>query len=45
MNYRVIEKNNEVFFKYLPVRNYKKDIKKNTLKESPFGVLKDLNLG
>jgi len=44
MNYKVIEKNNEVFFKYFPEKNYKKDIKKNTFKESPFGVLKDLNL-
>jgi ATP-dependent RNA helicase SUPV3L1/SUV3 len=44
MNYKVTEKNNEVFFKYFPEKNYKKDIKKNTFKESPFGVLKDLNL-
>jgi len=44
MNYKVIEKNNEVFFKYFPEKNYKKDIKKNNFKESPFGVLKDLNL-
>ena len=45
MNYKVIEKDDEVFFKYKPEKNYKKKIKKNILKESPFGVLKNLNLG
>ena len=44
MNYKVTEKNNEVFFKYKPEKNYRKNIKRNTLKESPFGILKDLNL-
>ena len=44
MNYIIIEKNNEIFFKYKPeMKNKKKFIKKN-LKENPFGILKDLNL-
>jgi len=43
MNYKIIEKNNEVFFRYIPKKNFKKPMKKNT-KESPFGVLKNLNL-
>ena len=42
MDYKVIEKNTEVFFKYVPKRNIKKDNKK-TVKESPFGVLKNIN--
>ena len=43
MNYKVIEKENQVFFKYVPKRNFKKtDPKIN--KENPFGVLKTLNL-
>ena len=43
MNYKVIERNNEVFFSYIPKKNLKVINKKFT-KESPFGVLKDLNL-
>jgi ATP-dependent RNA helicase SUPV3L1/SUV3 len=42
MNYKIIEKENEVYFKYAPKRNLKKPIKK-IVKESPFGVLKNLN--
>ena len=43
MNYKVIEKNDDIFFKYLPEKNIKKNNNKTT-KESPFKVLKDLNL-
>ena len=43
MNYKIIEKNNDIFFKYFPRKNLKKSIKKIT-KENPFGVLKNLNL-
>ena len=43
MSYKVIERNNEVFFSYSPKKNHKVMNKKFT-KESPFGVLKDLNL-
>ena len=43
MNYKIIERKNEVFFKYYPKKNFKKNNKKTT-KESPFGILKNLNL-
>ena len=43
MNYKVIEKNNEVFFKYMPKRNNKKNFEKKTRKESPLVVLKNLS--
>jgi len=42
MGYKIIIKDEEIFFKYLPKKKIKK-INKETLKESPFGVLKDLN--
>ncbi len=42
MNYKVFEKEKEIFFKYNPRKKSKKESKK-TFKESPFGVLKDLN--
>ena len=44
MGYRVIEKNDEVFFKYRPNKNNKKIYGKKVSKESPFGILKNLNL-
>ena len=44
MGYRVIEKNDEVFFKYRPNKNNKKIYDKKVSKESPFGILKNLNL-
>ncbi|MDC0150722.1 DEAD/DEAH box helicase [Candidatus Pelagibacter sp.] len=43
MGYKITEKSNEVFFKYVPQKKLKKVIKKTT-KESPFGILKELNL-
>tara|TARA_B100000035_G_scaffold32786_1_gene24920 strand:- start:255 stop:569 length:315 start_codon:yes stop_codon:yes gene_type:complete len=43
MNYKILEKNNDIFFKYFPRKTFKKSVKKIT-KESPFGVLKNLNL-
>ncbi|MFL2853377.1 MAG: helicase-related protein [Candidatus Pelagibacter sp.] len=42
MSYRIIEKENEVYFKYNPKKNFKKLDRKIT-KESPFGVLKNIN--
>ncbi len=42
MSYKIIEKNNEVFFKYTPKKIFKKSNKK-IVKESPFGILKNLN--
>ena len=43
MSYKIIEKENEVFFKYVPKKKIKNEIKKNK-KENPFGILKNLNL-
>jgi len=44
MNYKIIEKNNEIFFRYMPSKKKKNNFNKKTNKESPFGVLKNLNL-
>ena len=44
MNYKVIEKEQNIFFKYTPNKKPKKIINKKTNKENPFGVLKNLNL-
>ena len=44
MNYKIIERNNEIFFKYAPSKKNKKISNKKSLKESPFEVLKNLNL-
>ena len=44
MNYKILEKNDEIFFRYVPKKIIKKNINKKTSKESPFGILKDLNL-
>ena len=43
MNYIVLEKNDETYFKYKPKKIFKKADKKIE-KENPFGVLKNLNL-
>ena len=43
MDYKVIEKNEDIFFKYLPKRKIKKNDLKKSDKENPFGVLKNLN--
>ena len=43
MEYKVTEKNNEVYFRYFPKKDFKKT-KKKIIKESPFGILKNLNL-
>ena len=43
MNYKVTEKNDEVFFRYFPKKKFKKTNEQKTKKEYPFGVLKNLN--
>ena len=43
MNYRIIEKDKEIFFKYVPKKKIKNENRKN-IKENPFVVLKNLNL-
>ena len=45
MNYKVIEKNEDLFFKYMPQKKSKKSFIKKNNKENPFEVLKKLNLG
>ena len=44
MSYKITEKDNEVFFRYAPIKSDNKSFKKKSSKESPFGVLKNLNL-
>ena len=42
MGYKISEKENDIFFKYIPQKTFKK-INKRSTKESPFKVLKNLN--
>ena len=44
MDYKVKEKNNELFFKYSPQKKTKKSFNKKASNENPFGILKNLNL-
>ena len=44
MNYKIKEKNEETFFKYMPKKIEKRTFNKKTSKENPFEVLKNLNL-
>ena len=44
MDYKVIEKNDEVFFKYMPLKLNKKTFVKKVNRENPFRILKNLNL-
>ena len=44
MNYKITEKNNEIFFKYVPPKKNKKIFVKKNNKENPFNILKNLNL-
>ena len=43
MSYKIFEKNNEVFFKYIPKKKAKSQ-NRNSIKENPFCILKHLNL-
>ena len=43
MSYKINEKNNHIYFKYIPKRKKEKKFNKKNIKESPFGVLKNLN--
>jgi len=45
MNYKITEKNEEIFFRYVPQKRSKKPFNKKENKENPFGILKNLNLG
>ena len=43
MNYKTYEKNDEIYFKYTPLKKIKKTFKKIDSSNSPFKVLKNLN--
>ena len=45
MNYKVIEKNEDIFFRYTTQKKIKKYFNKKTKKENPIDVLKNLKLG
>ncbi len=45
MDYKVVERNEDLFFKYIPPKKSNKSFDKKINKENPFGVLKNLNLG
>ena len=45
MNYKIFDKNDETFFKYNPIKKFKKNSTKEVSSENPFKILKNLNLG
>jgi len=45
MGYKVFDKNNEIFFKYNPIKKYKKISTQKVSSENPFKILKNLKLG
>ena len=44
MGYQIYKKEKEIFFKYIPQKINKKNFGKKWNKESPFNILKNLNL-
>ncbi len=44
MGYKIFDKEEETFFKYNPIKQFKKDLVKKVSSENPFKVLKNLNL-
>ncbi|MDA9960826.1 helicase-related protein [Candidatus Pelagibacter sp.] len=44
MGYKVFDKESEIFFKYNPIKKFKKPSTKKVSNENPFKVLKNLNL-
>jgi len=44
MGYKIFNKNDETFFKYTPIKKFKKVSSKKISDENPFKILKDLNL-
>ena len=45
MGYKVFDKEEDTFFKYNPIKKFKKTFAKKTTSENPFKILKNLNLG
>ena len=44
MNYKTYEKNGEIYFKYTPRKDYKKNVSfKTNKKENPFNILKEMS--
>ena len=44
MNYKITEKKDDIYFKYMPKKIMKKISNQSNKKESPFNILKDLQL-
>ena len=44
MNYKILTKDEDIFFKYTPKKRFKKSLDKKPNKANPFEVLKNLNL-
>ena len=44
MNYKIFDRDDETYFKYNPIRKFKKDSVKKVSNENPFKILKNLNL-
>ena len=44
MGYKIIDKEKETFFKYIPNKRFNKIITKKISNSNPFNILKDLNL-
>ncbi len=45
MGYKIFDKEEETFFKYSPLKQFKKNPVKKVSSENPFKILKNLNLG
>ena len=45
MGYKIFDRNSEIFFKYNPIKKFKKISAQKTSSENPFKILKKLNLG
>ena len=43
MNYKILEKDGEIFFVYMRKKQISKTFDKKSTKENPFGVLKNFN--
>ncbi|MDA7582962.1 helicase-related protein [Candidatus Pelagibacter sp.] len=43
MNYKILERNKDIYFKYIPQKQIKKTFKKTVSLNNPFKVLKNLN--
>ena len=43
MNYKTYEKEKEIYFKYSPIKEIKKNYKKIDSSNSPFKILKNIN--